>query len=138
MRWPDIIENDLLQHKNIDIGLWHSLAINPLTGGPYLSSRRLLVLLEHMPEESEFKRIAERGGRWSLAQQIAAEGVNEQYRMRASYHAAHSTDDNDVRFDPTDYEFVDPVIAQARAEAEAAEAEISAQTEPELADAGWM
>jgi hypothetical protein len=138
VRWPDIIENDLLEHKNIDIGLWHSLAINPLTGGPYLSSRRLLILLEHMPEESEFKRVAERGGRWSIKNQMQAESVNEQYRMRASYHAAHSTDDNDVRFDPTDYEFVDPVVARARAEQEAAEAEISAQTEPELADAGWM
>jgi hypothetical protein len=113
------------------------LAINPDTTDPYLSSRRLLVLLEHLPEDGAFKT-ATRGGRWSLAQQIAAEGVNEQYRMRASYHAAHSTDDNDVRFDPTDYEFVDPVIAQARAEAEAAESAISAQTEPELADAGWM
>lgn len=101
-----------------------------------MSSRRLLILLEKMPEESEFKRVVERGGRWSLKTQILAETVNEAYRFRASYHAAHSTDDNDVRFEPP--EFVDPVVAEARAEQERAEAEVAAQTEPELADAGWM
>lgn len=138
MRWPDIIENDLLEHKNLDIGLWHTLAINPLTGGPYLSSRRLLNLLEHMPEESECKRVIERGGQWDIRTQIAAMSYNEQVDMRASYHAAHSTDECDVRFDPSEYYIIDPVIAELRAEQEQAEAAISAQTEPDLAEAGWM
>lgn len=126
-----------MAYRNIDIGLWHRLTINPLTGGPYLSSRRLLILIDKLPEESELKT-ANRGGRWTLAMQMAAESVNEQYRLRASYHAAHSTDEVDVRFDPEPWFFVDPVVAAARAELEAAEAEIAEQTVPELADAGWM
>lgn len=99
-----------------------------------MSSRRLLLLLEHIDDEGPFKT-ATRGGRWSLRMQMAAETANEAYRFRASYHAAHSTDDNDVRFDPP--EFIDPVIAEARAELEKVEAEIAAQTQPELEDAGW-
>lgn len=70
--------------------------------------------------------------------QMAAESVNEQYRFRASYHAAHSTDEHDVRFDPEPFYFVDPVVVKARAELEAVEAEIAEQTVPELSDAGWM
>lgn len=138
LRWPTEIENDLLVHCNgLDIGLWHNLATNPLTGGPYLSSRRLLVLIDKLPEESDLKTAA-RGGRWPEWKQMLANVFNEQVDMRASYHAAHSTDECDVRFDPSDYYLIDPVIAKARAEREAVEAEIAAQTEPELADAGWM
>lgn len=121
----------------LDIGLWHRLTINPDTQAPYLSSRRLLILIDKLPDKSEVKTAA-RGGRWPIETQMLSEIANEQLRMRASYHAAHSTDENDVRFDPEPWFFVDPVVAQARAELEAAEAEIAAQTEPELAEAGWM
>ena len=136
LRWPEEIESDLLL-RGVDIGLWHRLTINPDTGAPYLSSRRLLAVLEHLPDDSAVKTAA-RGGRWTDWKQMLAEVANEAYRFRASYHAAHSTDDNDVRFDPTPFEFVDPVVAEVRAEVERAEAEVAAQTEPDLADAGWM
>ena len=135
-RCPEEIESDLLV-RGVDIGLWHRLTINPDTGAPYLSSRRLLLLLEHLPDDSAVKTAA-RGGRWSDWKRMLAEVANEAYRFRASYHAVHSTEDNDVRFDPSRVEFVDPVVAEVRAELERAEAEVAAQTEPDLADAGWM
>lgn len=122
---------------NLDIGLWHRLTINPDTGAPYLSSRRLLVLVDKLPETSELKTAA-RDGRWDIKTQMLAESVNESYRFRSSYHAAHSTDEVDVRFDPEPWFFVDPVVAKAREAQEQIEAAIAAQTEPELADAGWM
>ncbi|MCG7596362.1 hypothetical protein [Mycobacterium sp. PSTR-4-N] len=58
--------------------------------------------------------------------------------MRASYHAAHSTEENDVRFDPEPWFFVDPVDVRLRREAEELEAAQAAETEPELAEAGWL
>lgn len=137
LRWPEELETDLLVHYNLDIGLWHRLTINPDTGAPYLSSRRLLVLADRLPDKSEVKTAA-RGGRWPIETQMLSEIANEGLRLRASYHAAHSTDENDVRFDPEPFYFVDPVIAKARAELEAVEAEIAEQTVPELSDAGWM
>lgn len=137
LRWPEELETDLLAYHGLDIGLWHRLTINPDTGAPYLSSRRLLVLVDRLPDKSEVKTAA-RGGSWPIETRMLSEIVNEQLRMRASYFAAHSTDEVDVRFDPEPWFFVDPVVAAARAELEAAEAEIAEQTVPELADAGWM
>ena len=126
-------------HCGLDIAHWHQLTINSETGTPILSSRRLLAILEHgLPETSKFKTLAERGGRWPIDRAIAAESVNEQYRMRASYHAAHSTEENDVRFDPEPWLWVDPVDERLRREAEELEAAQAAETEPELAEAGWL
>lgn len=95
------------------------------------------MLIDKLPEKSELKKAA-RGGRWDLKTRMLAEIYNEQVNMRSSYFAAHSTDENDVRFDPSDYYLTDPVDLKARAEQERAEAEIAAQTEPELAEAGWL
>lgn len=75
MRWPDEIESDLLL-RGIDIAHWHQLTINPETGCPRLSSRRLMVLLEHLPDTSEFKAAAERGGRWPDWKQMLSEIAN--------------------------------------------------------------
>lgn len=116
LRWAKEIESDLLAHRNLDIGLWHRLTINPDTGAPYLDSRRLLILLEFLPEEGAFKT-ATRGGRWPDWKQMLAEVYNEQLRMRSSYHAAHSTKDNDVRFDPKDFYFMDPAQRELQAAA---------------------
>ncbi len=69
---------------------------------------------------------------------MLAEIYNEQLNMRSSYFAAHSTDENDVRFDPSDFYLTDPVELKVRIEQEQAEAEVAATTEPELADAGWL
>lgn len=122
MRWPDEIESDLLTYPRLDIGLWHRLTINPDTGAPYLDSARLLVLLEYMNEDGAFKT-AGRGGRWPDWKAMIAESVNEQYRMRASYHAAHSTKENDVRFDPAKWYVLDPVDRELRSKAAEVEAE---------------
>lgn len=121
-----------------DIAHWHQLTINPETGCPRLSSRRLLVLLEHLPDTSAFKTAAERGGRWPDWKQMLSEIANEGYRFRASYHAVHSTDDHDATFDPSQFEFVDPAVRRQLEEQAKQEAEVAAQTEPELAEAGWM
>ena len=72
-----------------------------------------MVLLEFMDEDGAFKT-ATRGGGWPTWKRMLAEGVNEQYRMRASYHAAHSTKENDVRFDPSELYFLDPVERELR------------------------
>lgn len=57
--------------------------------------------------------------------------ANESLRLRASYHAAHSTPEHDARFDPTPFEFVDPVdqegIAKAKAEEVAAAEQFNAE-----------
>lgn len=96
------------------------------------------MLLDKLPDDSEYKTAAERGGRWPLAMELAAESYKEQLRFRASFHAANSTDDNDARFDPEPYFYLDPVDLKAKAEQERREAEQAAQTEPELAEAGWI
>lgn len=90
-----------------------------------------------MPESSEYKK-ALRDGRLSPDQLVQYEIHNEILRMRSGYWAVHSTEDNDVSFDARDYELHDPVDLKLRAEAADREAEQAAQTEPELAAAGWM
>lgn len=134
-QFPKQIASDL-HARGLHIKHWLR-ATRGADGDLILSSYELLYILEFLPEDSAFKTAA-RGGRWPLTTLMAAETLNEAYRFRASYHAAHSTDENDVRFDPTDWLFIDPVVAQAEAEQERAEAAIAAQTEPELTEAGWM
>lgn len=138
-QWPDEIESDLWIHCNqTDIGWWHQLTINPETNAPRLSSRRLLTLLEHLPEDSEFKTAAERGGRWPEWKTMLARSVNMQTHQLAWYLAMHSSGDVDLRFDPDPLLLIDPVDMARKQEQEQAEQEQAAQTEPELAEAGWM
>lgn len=124
-RWPEEIEDDLLAYRNLDIGLWHRLSINPDTGGPFLSSRRLQVVLEGLPAKSRFKT-ALRGGRQSRGERVVEELFNELARFRSSFHAAN-TEEGKGAYDPP--VFRDPVdeIEHARQEAEDAEAAASAQ-----------
>ena len=95
------IESDLLC-RGIDIKDWHQ-------GG--MSSRRLLVLLEHLPDESAFKT-AVRGGRMSRGQRVLEEQLNEQLRLRASYEyvASHG----EVEWDASEFAWLDPVDAVER------------------------
>ncbi|MGQ9348951.1 hypothetical protein [Mycolicibacterium gilvum] len=102
----------------MDIGLWHSLKINPDTGGPYLSSRRLLNLLERLPEESEFKKQSERGGRQSRAERVREDTYNEIAKQRVSFHAAHGGEA--AVYEPFLYR--DPVDERLIAERKAEEA----------------
>ncbi len=90
-----------------------------------------------MDEDGAFKTAA-RGGRWSEWKQMLAEATNNSYRMLAAYLAFHSTEDNDLRFDPKDFYFLDPREREIAAELERQEAEQASKTEPELAEAGWM
>lgn len=115
MRFPEEIEDDLLAHRNIDIGLWHQLTINPLTGGPYLSSRRLLVIIEGLPEGGRYKTAA-RGGRQTRAERVAEEHYNETARLRLSYHVVNGG--ADASYEPIFC--VDPIdeIEAARLDAE--------------------
>lgn len=133
MSWPTEIESDLWIHCNrTDIGWWHRLTLDPESGAPRLSSRRLLALLDSLPDESAYKTSAERGGRLTPALEIAAKSLNEQYRMRASFHAAHSTPDNDARFDPAPFFYLDPVDRAAVAERDAEEARAVEQFNAEM------
>ena len=56
--------------------------------------------------------------------EVAARSLNEQYRLRASYHAAHKTPDNDPSFDPKPFFVLDPVDQLVEAEREAEEAKV--------------
>ncbi len=102
----------------IDVGLWHRLTINPDTGAPYLSSRRLLVLLDKLPDDSEFKKASERGGRQSRRERVVEDIYNEIALMRASYHAVNGGEK--AAYYPDLYR--DPIDERALAEREAEEA----------------
>lgn len=69
---------------------------------------------------------------------MLARSANMQTHHLAWYLAVHSTDDADLRFDPDPHLFIDPVDAVKLREQEQAEREQAKQTEPELAEAGWM
>lgn len=93
-RYPKEIESDLL--PGIDIADWHRGTRDEF-GMLKLSSRRLLVLLDKLPEESEYKKWSERQGDWSVTQKILQTIANESGLLR-----------NDIRyighmetFDPT-------------------------------------
>lgn len=119
MRYPEEIEDDLLAYRNLDIGLWHRLTINPLTGGPYLSSRRLLVLLEGLDDEGRYKK-ATRGGRQTRKERVQEETYNEIAILRSSYHTVN-TEDGKGYYEPAILR--DPVdeAEKARRDAEKAE-----------------
>lgn len=85
-----------------------------------MSSRRLLIVLQHLPDESAFKT-AVRGGRQTRAQRIHEEIFNEALRLRASYETIASH--GQVSWDAADFAWLDPVDARERAEQIAAEDE---------------
>ncbi|MGB3484025.1 MAG: hypothetical protein WBB07_17640 [Mycobacterium sp.] len=113
----------MLAHRNVDIGLWHTLAINPQTGGPYLSSRRLLVLLDKLPDDSEFKKVSERNGRQSRQERVAEDLHNEIAWLRSSYYAVNGG--KDAIYEPRIYR--DPIDEKALAELKAEEDALAAQ-----------
>lgn len=71
---PTALEADLL--PKADIGDWHRGT---------LSSRRLLALIEHLPETSAYRLALSETG-WTDATQIAAEHANEFAKYRASLY----------------------------------------------------
>jgi hypothetical protein len=78
------VEADLL-FKGIDIHDWHTRRLNE-DGLPVLSSRRLLILLDRLPDDSEFKKFC-RGGDWSEAQYLVAGQLNELRLLRTDQAA---------------------------------------------------
>lgn len=93
-----------------------------MTGGPYLSSRRLLLIVDGLPEASRYKT-AKRGGRQTRAERVAEEHYNELARLRLSYHVVNGG--KDAMYDPIFC--IDPVDELRQAEIDAATAEEQAQ-----------
>jgi hypothetical protein len=116
-QFPRQIARDLHRFHGLKIADWHR-GTRGADGHLVLSSYELLTYLEYLDEESAFKTDAERGGRQPIKWQMLAEQVNEAYRFRSSWQAAHS-ENGEAFFDTTDIEFVDPVDRVARAKREA-------------------
>lgn len=134
LRWPDEIEADLFAEYGVDIGHWHRLTLDPDTGCPRLSSRRLLVLLDKLSETSEFKKASERGGRQSRAERVVENTYNEIALLRASFHVVNGG--KEAAYEP--YRYRDPVDELAIAKREAAEAEEAAAAAAQFdADIGF-
>lgn len=68
------IEADLLRYYNVDVRDWFT---------EVMDSRRLLTLLDGLPDESSFKTWAIRGGDWTADQYVQARLVNELALARA-------------------------------------------------------
>jgi hypothetical protein len=81
---PNQIEADLA-FRGIDIGWWHRLTLDE-GGAPKLSSRRLLALLDGLPEDSAYQT-ARRDGQWPTWQRMLKEIHKESALMRASKFA---------------------------------------------------
>lgn len=116
-RYAGQIEADLLR-QGVDIADWHQGT---------MSSRRLLVLLKYPRESDWFARDALRNGRQTRMQRAVEEILNENLRLRSSYEAVASH--GDVRWDASDFAWVDPVDERERAKwaaEEAAEAQEAA------------
>lgn len=127
-QWPNEIEADLA-FRGIDIGWWHR---NTLTGEgvPRLSSRRLLLLLDELPETSAYKTML-RDGQWPLWQRMLKTLTNETSLHRAGLYAG-----GDASYEPMVY--VDPIEQRERAEEAQAVQEFHAEAEAQLYNRfGW-
>lgn len=120
--WPREIEADLLREYGVDVADWHTGAV---------TSRRVLVLLDQLSEESRYKAEFERGGNWPVWQQMLKDLHNETALHRAGLYAG-----GDSEYSPTLY--LDPLEIQARiAEAEEIQ-EFHTEVESELHETlGW-
>lgn len=85
-QFPREIEADLL-FRGIDIGDWHR---------GKMSSRRLLCLIDALPEDDTAYWRERRDGDWSAREYINAAIVNELRLMRADQAAIHTDEKMDV------------------------------------------
>lgn len=128
------IESDLLT-RGINIADWHQDTRDEF-GRPILSSRRLVVLLKHLPDESAFRTEFVRGGRQTRAERVAEETLNEALRLRASYETVASH--GEVQWDASDYAWLDPIDQVEKDKQRAAEAEEREYAEEDFyADLGF-
>jgi len=92
--YPNEIEADLA-FRGIDIADWHR---------GDMSSRKLIALLEHLPDDSAFKR-AHRDGDWGFDEYISAGIVNELRLLRSDQAAINGQKmDIDLIESPTQLE----------------------------------
>lgn len=87
-----------------------------------MSSRELLVLLRHLPDDSAYKT-EERGGEWSAKVRMLQTGVNELSKLRASYHGMHGS-----QYEPVLW------ISPGELRAQAEEDEVGQELQADLAD----
>lgn len=120
LRAPEEMESSLLAAYGsaADIRHWHRLTCDA-RGLPLLSSRRLLALLDELPETSRFKTLVERRGRQSRAERVAEETFNEIAKLRASFHAVHGG--RDAAYEPL--VLLDPIDWREKARGARSEAE---------------
>jgi hypothetical protein len=124
------IEADLL--PGIDIHDWQRGTLDG-HGGLKLSSRRLLILLAHLPENGAYKT-ALRGGYISQAELVPQEIYNELARLRASYYAVNGGEAS--VYEP--FQFIEPMARIQQAIDDAAEdAEAEDDTETMYDDMGF-
>lgn len=92
------------------------------------------MLLQGLPERSEFKKVAERDGGWSQFERIVASLRNEIALLRAGYHAVHGGED--AAYEP--YLFEDPLVEIERDRKAREDNEFQKQAEADLyADFGF-
>ena len=107
-----VIEAELA-FRGIDIADWHQGSLDD-KGRPILSSRRLLTLLEHIPEI---------GGRWPVALKIAKDIHKEVSLHRAALYVGGDNEyEPELYLDPEEArELVDRLQAEAEEVAESSE-----------------
>jgi hypothetical protein len=133
VRWsqaPTELESDLL--PKADIYDWHRGTLDQF-GALKLSSRRLLVLIDKLDDESAY-RTALRGGYWSEKQLIQAEIYNELALLRSAYFTVNGPEGSG--YEP--FQFVDPIVRIEKAIEQHAEDEEAEQAEEQYyRDMGW-
>jgi hypothetical protein len=115
-----------------DIHDWHR-GTRDAFGALKLSSRRLIVLIDNLPDDSAYKT-ALRGGYWSESQLIAAQTHNELAFLRSSYYAVNGGEDG--AYEP--FQFIDPIDRVERAIKDVEEEEEAEQANDQFyGEMGW-
>lgn len=118
-----------LAFRGIDIGWWHRFTLDD-EGFPRLSSRRLLALLDELPDLSGYKTALRDGG-WPSWMLMLKQLTNEATLHRASLYAGG---DNEYSVKV----FVDPIEAREQKEQKEAEEQFRRRTETKIySSLGW-
>lgn len=120
--WPNQIESDLQRYYQLDIADWHR---------GDMTSRRLLSLLDGLPDDSAYKTEFERDGQWPVWMQMLKQTANETTLNRAAKYAG-----GDNEYAPT--VFLDPLEQRERLEEQMAEEQFHKEATSELyGNLGW-
>lgn len=111
------MEADLLG-LGLNIADWHQDRRDE-HGRPLLSSRRLMVMLEHALDDESAFRTWTRDGRQSRATRVREETLNEALRLRSSYETVASH--GEVSWDANDFTWLDPIEHAERIKRQAEE-----------------